>query len=609
MIFNFDLLGLLVLFILIFIYYSKNIASRPQSNIFNGMMITAYIVQLLYIANFIATKASLNIFIFQKLYLVSIILFASLLFSYYFTILIQDKYSSQDSIIDKKLKSLKYSITLINIVTLILVFILDVNLNDNLIFGTSVVFTYILFFTYIILDGLLILIGKNSINKNNRKNLFIIFVVNILLLIGNFIFINATIINFIPVIIILIIYLGIENIWVKESQRLVLEKNYSMKTSLDKVKFLSNLSHEIRTPINVIDGFSQVLIDSNDIESMKEDAKDIRIASKELTEIIDGLIDIATIDNGKLELMPEDYNVNEMFDNVINISNSRIKDKNIKFISNIDKDIPEVLFGDQAKLEQILLNIINNSIKYTKKGKISLNVDAVKSRLMCRLKISIKDTGSGMKQEEIDSIFNEDKRLENNDSEKLGLIVAKKLLELMNGKIDINSIYGQGTEVSIVIDQKMVSNSEIAKKTRKKSIKPFDSKGKRILIVDDNKLNIKVAYKLLEPYNVKVEEAFSGQECLDLLDKDTNFDLILMDDLMPKMSGTETLDVLKKLERIDGFYIPVVVLTANALAGEKNKYLNIGFDDYLSKPIDRYELDRVLRKFIKRCNYSHPSRK
>ena len=170
----------------------------------------------------------------------------------------------------------------------------------------------------------------------------------------------------------------------------------------------------------------------------------------------------------------------------------------------------------------------------------------------------------------------------------------------MNGKIDINSVYGEGTEVSIVIDQKMVSNDTLAKKTRKKNIKPFDSKGKRILIVDDNKLNIKVAYKLLEPYNVKVEEVFSGQECLDLLDKDTNFDLILMDDLMPKMSGTETLDILKKLERIDGFYIPVVVLTANALAGEKNKYLNIGFDDYLAKPIDRYELDRVLRKFIKK---------
>ena len=600
MIFNFDLLGLLVLFILIFIYYSKNISNRPQSNIFNGMMITAYIMQLLYMANFIAIKAALNIFIFQKLYLVSITLFASLLFSYYFCILIQDKYSSKDSIIDKKLKSLKYSIILINIVTLILTFILDINLNDNLIIGTSVIFTYILFFTYTILDGVLILIGKNSINKSNQRHLFIIFIVNILLIILNFIFLNATIINFIPVIIILIIYLGIENIWVKESQRLVLEKDYSRKTSLDKVKFLSNLSHEIRTPINVIDGFSQVLIDSNDIDSMKEDAKDIRIASKELTEIIDGLIDIETIDNGKLELMPEDYNVNEMFDNVINISNSRIKDKNIKFISNIDKDIPEVLFGDQAKLEQILLNIINNSIKYTKKGEISLNVDAVKSRLMCRLKISIKDTGSGMKQEEIDSIFNENKRLENNDSEKLGLIVAKKLLELMNGKIDINSVYGEGTEVSIVIDQKMVSNDTLAKKTRKKNIKPFDSKGKRILIVDDNKLNIKVAYKLLEPYNVKVEEVFSGQECLDLLDKDTNFDLILMDDLMPKMSGTETLDILKKLERIDGFYIPVVVLTANALAGEKNKYLNIGFDDYLAKPIDRYELDRVLRKFIKK---------
>lgn len=600
MIFNFDLLGLLVLFILIFIYYSKNIASRPQSNIFNGIMITAYIMQLLYIANFIATKASLNIFIFQKLYLVSIILFASLLFSYYFSVLIEDKYSTKDSIIDKKMQGLKYSIILINIVTFILTFMLDINLNDNLIFGTSVIFAYGLYFTYIILDAILMIIGRNIISKSNKKNLLIIFITNILLTIMNFIFINATIINFTPVIIIFIIYLGIENIWIKENQRLILEKNYSRKTNLDKVKFLSNLSHEIRTPINVIDGFSQVLIDSNDINSMKEDAKDIRTASKELTEIIDGLIDIATIDNGKLELILEDYNVSEMFENVINIANSRIKNKNIKFTSNIDKDIPEVLFGDQAKLEQILLNIINNSIKYTEKGEINLNVDVVKSRLMCRLKISIKDTGSGMKQEEIDSIFNEDKRLENNDSEKLGLIIAKKLLELMNGKIDINSIYGKGTEVSIIIDQKMVSNAEVTKKVKKKSIKPFDSKGKRILIVDDNKLNIKVAYKLLEPYNVEVEEVFSGQECLDLLDKDTNFDLILMDDLMPKMSGTETLDILKKLERIDGFYIPVVVLTANALAGEKSKYLNIGFDDYLAKPIDRYELDRVLRKFIKK---------
>ncbi len=600
MIFNFDLLGLLVLFILIFIYYSKNIASRPQSNIFNGIMITAYIMQLLYIANFIATKASLNIFIFQKLYLVSIILFASLLFSYYFSVLIEDKYSTKDSIIDKKMQGLKYSIILINIVTFILTFMLDINLNDNLIFGTSVIFAYGLYFTYIILDAILMIIGRNIISKSNKKNLLIIFITNILLTIMNFIFINATIINFTPVIIIFIIYLGIENIWIKENQRLILEKNYSRKTNLDKVKFLSNLSHEIRTPINVIDGFSQVLIDSNDINSMKEDAKDIRIASKELTEIIDGLIDIATIDNGKLELILEDYNVSEMFENVINIANSRIKNKNIKFVSNIDKDTPEVLFGDQAKLEQILLNIINNSIKYTEKGEISLDVDVVKSRLMCRLKISIKDTGIGMKKEEITNIFNEDKKIENNDSEKLGLIIAKKLLELMNGKIDINSIYGKGTEVSIIIDQKMVSNAEVTKKVKKKSIKPFDSKGKRILIVDDNKLNIKVAYKLLEPYNVEVEEVFSGQECLDLLDKDTNFDLILMDDLMPKMSGTETLDILKKLERIDGFYIPVVVLTANALAGEKSKYLNIGFDDYLAKPIDRYELDRVLRKFIKK---------
>ena len=169
----------------------------------------------------------------------------------------------------------------------------------------------------------------------------------------------------------------------------------------------------------------------------------------------------------------------------------------------------------------------------------------------------------------------------------------------MDGSIDIESTYGKGTTATITIDQKTVEKEKVVTTAKKKEIKPFDAKGKKVLIVDDNKLNIKVATRLLEAYKITVVEALSGQECLDIIDKDSDFALILMDDLMPNMSGTETLEILKKVGRVDGFDIPVVVLTANAVSGVKTKYLDKGFDDYLAKPIDRVELDRVLNKFIK----------
>lgn len=602
MVFNFNLLGLLILFVLIFIYYSKDVSLKHETNIFIGSMVDAYIIQLLYIATFVSIKASGATWFFSKLYLMSIILFCSLIFGYYFSIFINSKYSNKDSIIDKKINSIKYVLCFANIISFIAIFMLGIKLDDNVISGSSVIFTYGLWVVYTILDGGMLFWGRNNINKRNFKNLLTIFCINILMIILDFVFLKDNVIGFSSIITVLIMYLGVENVWIKENERLRLENVYSSKINLDKVKFLSNMSHEIRTPLNTIDGFSQVILESTDVSSIKEDVEDIRVASQELTEIIDGLIDIATIENGQLELMPENYNVKEMFDNVSSIANSRLKNKDVKFISSIDDDIPEVLFGDQVKLQQVLLNVINNSIKYTKKGKIELNASYVKSMFMCRLKITIKDTGVGIKKEELNSIFDEvySKDINNNESYRLGLLVAKNILELMNGKIDIDSTYGEGTVVSIVVDQKIVTDNSAIKSTRKKTIKPFDSKGKRVLIVDDNKLNVKVAYKLLEPYNVEVKEVFSGQECLDLLDSDNEFDLILMDDLMPKMSGTETLNILRKIERVDGFSIPVVVLTANVLAGVKNKYLENGFDDYLAKPIDRYELDRVLKRFLKK---------
>ena len=169
----------------------------------------------------------------------------------------------------------------------------------------------------------------------------------------------------------------------------------------------------------------------------------------------------------------------------------------------------------------------------------------------------------------------------------------------MEGTIDVESTEQKGSTFTVTIDQKIISEKQEKKLKKQKEIVPFNASDKRILLVDDNKLNLKVASRLLQDYNVEVVEATSGQECLNILENDTNFNLILMDDLMPEMSGTECLDIIKKIERVDGFYIPVVALTANAINGMKEKYLNNGFEDYLSKPIDKYELHRILKKYLK----------
>ena len=207
--------------------------------------------------------------------------------------------------------------------------------------------------------------------------------------------------------------------------------------------------------------------------------------------------------------------------------------------------------------------------------------------------MTVSDTGRGIKEEELKNLFERDIK---SSDEKLGLIIVKKLVSLMNGKIDVSSTYGKGSTFTVVIDQKVIADKVVEDK--KENISMFDATGKRVLVVDDNKLNLKVADKMLSQYNVDVLFASSGQECIDLLENDHNFDLILMDDMMPNMSGTEALGVIKKIERVEGYNIPIVVLTANAIAGMKDKYLKAGFEDFLSKPIDKVELNRILNKFL-----------
>ena len=599
MIFNFSLLGLLTMFLLVYIYYSKEIKDDCEGKVFRGLLLGNYLIELLYLGVYIAMREGNNISIgLSKLYFSGLVIYNSLLLCYMISLILRDKYKLQQTIYSSKIKLMKYIFIVIDVVSLVLLYSLPIEFNDNIIYGVGVSVSYFMIFIYSILGFIVLFARHNSFGVKKFKDLFIIYIINVTSIIIQYYFYDICVIDIGYILITIYMYLTLENSSYLEIERLRLENDTVMKSSIDTTKFLSNMSYEIRTPLNAIDGLSQVIEDSDDINNIKEDVKDIRAASKNLVDIINGIIDIATIDTGKMEIINENYDVYAMFDNVCDIARSRLKNSKVEFKVDIAKNIPSTLMGDAGRIEQVLLNLLTNAIKYTKEGYVLFKVDVINSTSLCRLKMTISDTGIGIKKEDIKNLF---ERFDNNgNSNKLGLVIVKKLVELMNGKIDVESTYKKGSTFVVTIDQKVVNILEdnVENTNKKKKLDIFDGSGKRILVVDDNKLNLKVANKLLMSYKVEVIEVMSGQECLDVLANDTNFDLILMDDMMPNMSGSETLDIILKLERVEGYNIPIVVLTANAISGMKEKYLKAGFDDYLAKPIDKYELNRVMKKYL-----------
>ncbi len=369
------------------------------------------------------------------------------------------------------------------------------------------------------------------------------------------------------------------------------------KANEAKSQFLKTISHEIRTPMNAIMGLSESALANDLPKETKEDIESINSASNHILEIIDGLLDISKVESGVYEKKEKEYEVPQFLKDLVVLAKEYISDKNIKLKLDVANDLPTKLFGDSGKIHQILLNILSNAVKYTDKGTITIEAKGEKKGSTLNLLISIKDTGQGIKREQLAKLFND---VENETSQGTGLYIAKKLIDLLNGTIVAESDYGQGSIFTVSLNQKITDDTNIGDienyVTPKKRIDSFNALGKKILVVDDDKLNLKVANRLLEPYELDVESTNSGKDCLKLIDDGKKYDLILLDQMMKGMDGVETLHQLKKIK---GFDTPVVVLTADAVVGAKEDYLKEGFDDYLSKPIDTKELSSILNKYLK----------
>ena len=601
-----QVISFLYVFILSIVYFLKRKYNFIESKIYKVLLIITMVILLLDIAGTYLSIHELYtrsiVPVLLELYLIGLFGWLALFVSYALLNRNNDRYESVKEL--SKGHPLAYIWIFTVVISFVALIILQVlsrkyGIND---YGTDVDLIYLLGLACSIIVLIVLLVNSKKVARYKNWSMLVS-----TLILASSIFIqlkyeDMSIIGSGITLITLFQYFTMENPDLKYIDELNALKVKAEEANQAKTNFLASMSHEIRTPMNAIIGLSETILNNEKTPAdLKTDIKNINDAGNILLEIVNNILDITKVEAGKLVLNNAPYSLADLIAKLSHITKINLTEKPIKFETEVIGYIPNTLMGDEVKVYQILMNILSNAVKYTKKGSIKFQIDSVISGNKDILTFKVIDTGIGIKKADNAKLFEKFERLDQEQSDiqgtGLGLVITKKLLDLMGGKISFESVYQQGTTFTINLEQEIVDKEKVDFKTykaKKVSVDEyFDGSKYKILLVDDNLLNLKVAEKLLRNYKFNITSLHSGLECLNYT-RNNKYDLIFLDHMMPEMDGIHTLYNMK--QRASGFDTPVVVLTANAIEGSKDMYLKEGFVDYLSKPIDQVELDRILRE-------------
>ena len=391
-----------------------------------------------------------------------------------------------------------------------------------------------------------------------------------------------------------------------------LQEQIRLADSANKAKsdFLANMSHEIRTPINTILGMNEMILHEAEEPEILDYSSNIQNAGKTLLSLVNTILDFSKIEDGKMEIIPVNYGTASLINNLAISIMERAKAKELEFVVNVDENLPSVMNGDDIRVAQVIMNLLTNAVKYTEKGTITFTFrEQSRDADGIDLFVSVKDTGIGIREEDLEKLFEsferlEEKRNRNIEGTGLGMAIVNRLLAMMGSRLDVKSEYGRGSEFSFILHQKIVDDrpignyserlhksSHVAGSRRRLSISGAD-----ILVVDDNEMNLKVAKSLMKLNGIVPDLSISGIDAMDMIRK-KHYHIVFLDHMMPKMDGIETLQKMREQNLLPDD-TTVIALTANAIVGAKEIYLEKGFDDYLSKPIDISKLEEILVKYL-----------